>query len=103
MTARRFTPLRAAGIVGWTTVAILWVGGVVARVTPAGPDGGDAAGPAPRVVDVASVPRAGPELPEGGLIVIRHTPAPTPATGTRTIVVREAPQPPPPTVVSSGS
>lgn len=106
MSTRRITPLRALGIVGWTAIATGWVAGAVARTALPAPDpAAEAEAPHAGAAEVAVAPRAGPDLPDGGLIVIRHTPQPRrEAAVVRTVVVREeAPRAVPTRVVSSGS
>ena len=104
MIRKRFPGSRIARILGWTAIATAWVTvGIQVAAT------GNQADPAPALetpveAQTTTTQASIPAMPEGGLVVIRYTPAPVPEPTVVTriveqrVVVQQAPKP-----ASSGS
>ncbi len=105
MIRKRFPGFRIARIFGWTAVATAWAT-VGIKMASTGPAVDPPALPeAPAEVQTAVTQAAVPAMPDGGLVVIRYTPAPTPPpvqavtqVVQQRVVVQQAPKP-----VSTGS
>jgi hypothetical protein len=106
MIRKRFPGHRVARIFGWTAIATAWAA-VGIKVAATGPVVEAPAPPAaPAETQTVATQATLPVMPDGGLVVIRYTPAPAsppaPAVVTRVVqqrvVVQQAPKP-----ASSGS
>jgi hypothetical protein len=102
---RRFPGSRLARLFGWTAIAVAWSTAAIVKVAGTSPQPDTPAEPEPSAeVEIQNVPEAVPEMPDGGLTVIRYTPAPPPEPVVVTrvveqrVVVQSAPRP-----TSSGS
>jgi hypothetical protein len=101
---QRFPGSRIARILGWTAVVTAWVT-VGIRVTATGEPAEAPPEPeSPAQVRTVATQATLPAMPDGGLVVIRYTPAPPPPPQVVTrvveqrVVVQQAPKP-----ASSGS
>jgi hypothetical protein len=116
MIRKRFSSWRVAKVVGLTTAALTWsaalfarlVGFPTAEATVPPPDAAPEPQPVTSAVDVLQP--ALPELPEGGLYIIRATKTEAPQPIVRRVVVQQTspsqpapPAPPPRSTVSAGS
>ena len=104
MIRRRFPGSRIARILGWTAVVTAWAT-VGIRVAATGESAGAPPEPeTPVQVQTRATQATIPTMPEGGLVVIRYTPAPPAPAQVVTrvveqrVVVQQAPRP-----ASSGS
>jgi len=85
---KRFPASRLARILGWTAVVTAWGTVAIAQVSGTGSVAADPAPSAPEVpadVVTETVPAPVPAMPDGGLVVIRYTPAPPPEPVTRVV------------------
>jgi len=97
MIRKRFSGVRIVRILGWTAVITAWATvGIRVAATEDAPQASPVEPPAEAQQQTEA---SFPAMPEGGLVVIRYTPAPEPAPRvvtrvvTRRVVVQSAPNP----------
>ena len=109
MIRKRFPASRVRRLLGWTSLALAWSTAFVARGLAAPPASTAESAPPPATLPATAteVTSTLPSMPEGGLVILRYTPAPKPAAEVRRVVVTRAPAAtavsPAPVATSSGS
>lgn len=99
MIRKRFPGSRVARILGWTALATAWATVGIKAVAAETQVDVPPAPEAPAEVQTIRTEATVPAMPDGGLVVIRYTPAPEPAPRVVTrvveqrVVVQQAPKP----------